>query len=731
MDLILAAGVARCTDASHKYNHTAERATMSDLAGLFDPGQIAVIGASEREGSIGNALMDNLSTFDGEVIPVNPNRETVLGRECYPKLSAVPDVGSIGLAIVAVPAHVVADVVGQVGEAGIENAVVITAGFSETGAEGKERERELAAVATEHDINLVGPNCVGVISTTTGLDGTFIEGKPPSGTISLMSQSGAFIAAVLGWAAQHDIGFKDVVSLGNEAVLDEVDFISHWGDDPDTDVILAYIEDVTDGQQFIETARDVTDDTPIVVIKSGRTEAGAEAAASHTGSIAGRDQAYQAGFDQAGIIRAITIQEVFDFGQVLAGQPLPERGDIAVVTNGGGPGVLTADAIDESGLSLAQFDSGLRTELEDILPAQADPTNPLDIIGDADIERFRRALDIVMESTSVGGVVVLSVPTVLFEFEDLASVIGRVQDKHGKPVVTCLMGGAEAEAAAAELGTYGIPNYFDPARAVPSLESLTDYSAIRNREYESPSRFDVDRERARDVLAKTVERGVDYLGVEAMELLEAYGIPTPEGGLAESPEAASAIAADIGGPVALKIASPEIVHKSDIGGVRVGVPAEDVPQTYTQIRERATEHNPEATVLGVRVEEFVDPEDSTETIVGVSRDVQFGHLVMFGLGGIFVEIFEDTAFRVAPVSGREARKMTEDIQASPMLRGARGRSPADIDAVVETIQRVSQLATDFPAITELDINPLVVAPSGACAVDLRLTVDTADLSLSE
>lgn len=704
---------------------------MIDLSGLFSPDRIAVVGATDREGSIGRALMENLSTFDGDVVPVNPNRETVLGKTSYPEIGTVPDAKSIGLAVVAVPAAVTVDVVRQIGETGIENVVVITGGFGETGNEGARREQELADVAAEYDLNLVGPNCVGVVSTTTALDATFIEGKPPAGNISLMSQSGAFIAVVLGWAVQHDVGFKDVVSLGNEAVLDEVDFLAHWGEDTDTDVILAYLEDVDDGRRFIETARDVTAETPVVVIKSGRTEAGAEAAASHTGSIAGSDRAYEAGFGQAGVLRATNIQEVFDFGQVLSGQPLPNNDGIAVVTNGGGPGVLATDAIDESRLTVAEFSDHVQANLADVLPEQADPTNPLDIIGDAGIERFRQSLDVVLGADEVGGAVVLSVPTALFEFSELADVIGQLQDRHGKPVVACLMGGEEADRAADELAAYGVPNYFDPARAVPSLEALADYRDVTEREYDSPREFDVDRERARDVLAEAVERGVDYLGVEAMDLLEAYGIPTPAGALAQSATEAEAIAGEIGGPVVMKIASPDIVHKSDVGGVEVRVPVERVAETYEAIRERASSYDPDASVLGVRIEELVDPEESTETIVGVNRDQQFGHLVMFGLGGIFVQIFEDTSFRVAPVSEREASEMTSEIQAAPMLRGARGRTRADLDAVVETIERVSQLVTDFPAITELDVNPLVVAPEGVHAVDLRLTVALDELQMSD
>lgn len=704
---------------------------MTALSGIFSPNRVAVIGATDREGSVGRALMENLSSFDGDVIPVNPERESVLGTTSYSTIGDVPDPESVDLAVVAVPASAAGEVIRRIGEAGIKNVVVITAGFSETGAEGERRERELIDIAERYDLNLVGPNCVGVISTRGGLNATFVQGRPPEGSISLMSQSGAFIAAVLGWATQHDIGFKDVVSLGNEAVLDENDFIAEWGDDPDTDVILAYLEDVADGQRFIETAREVTKNTPVVIIKSGRTEAGAEAAASHTGSIAGSDEAYQAGFHQAGALRAMDIQEVFDFGRVLSGQPRLEQDDVAVVTNGGGPGVLTTDAIGDSRLTVAEFRDEVQGHLAEILPDEADVTNPLDIIGDADIDRFRRSLDVVLGADNVGGAVVLSVPTALFEFVDLAEAIGDLQRKHSKPVVTCLMGGKEADRAADRLKAYDIPNYFDPARAVSSLEALANYRDVTEREYEQSVEFDVEKERAREVLSEAIERGVDHLSVEAMDLLDAYGIPTPAGGLAESAAEAEAIAQELGGPVVMKVVSPDILHKSDIGGVEVGVPAENVRDTYRAFIDRAEEHDPDATILGVQVEELIDFDEETETIIGVNHDSQFGHLLMFGLGGIFVQIFEDTAFRIAPVTEREARAMTAEIQAAPMLRGARGRKRADIDAVVEIIQRVSQLVTDFPSIRELDINPLVVAPEGVCAVDLRLTVDREILSSSE
>ncbi|NHN49059.1 acetate--CoA ligase family protein [Halostella sp. JP-L12] len=697
---------------------------MGSLSELFAPESVAVIGATDREGSVGRAILTNLrDDFDGRIVPVNPSRESVLGFDCYPDVGSVPD-GPPGLAVVVVPPGVVVDAVREAGETGVRNVVVITAGFSETGSDGAARERDLVAVAEEYDLNLVGPNSLGVMSTPVGMNATFGPENAQSGSLSFMSQSGAFITAVLDWANDQDIGFKDVVSLGNEAVLDETDLIDHWGDDPDTDVIIGYLEGIDDGQAFIETAREVTDDTPIVLVKSGRTDAGAQAASSHTGSIAGSDEAYEAGLEQAGVQRVESVQELFDYARALSGQPLPESDDVAVVTNAGGPGVMATDAIGDSRLSLASFSDGTIDALQDALPDEANVYNPVDTIGDADVERFREAIDVALGDGGVGAAVVVSAPTAVLDFDDLAEAVVDLQAKHGKPVVTCLMGGESTESAAGILRETGIPNYFDPARGVRSLEALSEYRDVRESEVEEPTAFDVDRERAREILERAEDRGDNRLGVEAMGLLDAYGIPTPEGDVVDAPEDAVAVAQAIDGPVVMKIVSPDILHKSDIGGVKVGVENEDVYDAYEDLVTRARNYQPDANVLGVQVQEMVDLEEGTETIVGMNRDPQFGPLVLFGLGGIFVEVIEDTTVRVAPLGRDEAEAMVDEIKAAPLLRGARGRTPADEDAVVETIQRLSQLVTDFPAILELDINPLVAGPDGARAVDIRLTVDT-------
>ena len=701
---------------------------MGRLSTLFRPERVAVVGATESDGSVGRAITSNLlASFDGEVVAVNPNADDVLGLQCHDDIGAVDSPGTIDVAVIVVPPQVAVQTIRAAGDVGIENVVVITAGFGETGSEGVELEQELREAAETYDLNLVGPNSLGVMSTPTGLNATFGNEMAAEGDISFMSQSGAFITAVLDWAAERDVGFKDIVSVGNKTVLDEGDFVREWGDDPETDVILGYLEDIDDGESFIRTARDVTQDTPIVLVKSGRTDAGASAAASHTGAMAGSERAYEAGLEQAGTLRVESVQELFDYAQILAGQPLPEGDEIAIVTNAGGPGVMTTDAVGDSDLSLADFTEDTLSELGETMPDAANIYNPVDIIGDAPAERFESALDTVLADDNVSMAVVVACPTAVLSFEELADIVVEKQRESGLPIATTLMGGKSVGAGQEILSEAGIPQYFDPARAVGGLDALYDYREIRSREFEDPETFDVDRERAREILETTKRRDTNRLGVEAMALLDAYGIPTPQGDIVDSPGEAEAVAKEIGEEVVMKIVSPDILHKSDIGGVEVGVPPEEVADTYEDLVVRARNYQQDATVLGVQVQEMVDLDAGTETILGVNRDPQFGPLLLFGLGGIFVEVLEDTTVRVAPVSEPEAKAMLDDIDSAPLLRGARGRDAVDEAALVETVQRLSQLVTDFPAIVELDINPLVATPDGVQAVDLRLTLDQEEL----
>ena len=697
---------------------------MGTLTELFAPERIAVVGATAREGSIGRAVTSNLiADYDGTIIPVNPNYDEVLDLPCVDEIGDA----EADMAVIVVPPKIVLPALEQAGEAGVTNVVVITAGFGETGSDGASREQELKEIAEEYDMDLVGPNSLGIMSTPNGMNASFGPENAEPGSMSFMSQSGAFITAVLDWANDEGIGFKDVASLGNKAVLDETDFVDHWGADEDTDVIIGYLEGISSGRDFIDTAREVTQDTPIVLVKSGRTEAGAQAASSHTGTIAGSEQAYEAGLDQAGVLRAESVQDLFDAAQMLANQPVPDSNEVAVITNAGGPGVMSTDAIGDSDLEMATFEQETLDTFSEQLPPEGNIYNPVDIVGDADVDRFSEALDIALADDNVGSAMVLSCPTAVLDYEQLAEETVEMREKHGKPVAACFMGGESVDESAELLSDAGIPNYFDPSRAINALDSLWEYRQIQRRGYEDPADFDVDREAAREILERVEDRPDNRLGVEAMGLLEAYGIPMPDSEIVDAPEDAREVAERIDGDVVMKIVSPDILHKSDIGGVKVGVSDAEVEDAFEDLITRARNYQPDANLLGVQVQEMSDLDAGTETIVGMNRDPQFGPLMMFGLGGIFVEVLEDTTFRVAPVSETEAREMTEEIKTAPLLRGARGRDPADVDGIVETIQRLSQLVADFPAIMEFDINPLVATPDGVDAVDIRLTVDPEEL----
>jgi acetyl coenzyme A synthetase (ADP forming)-like protein len=693
---------------------------MVTVSGVFDAERVAVVGATERDGSVGRAITNNLlEDFDGDVVPVNPNVDRVFDRPC---LDSVAGSGA-DLAVIAVPPDIALEVVETAGNEGIESIVVITAGFGETGSKGAQREEKLRELADEHDLKIVGPNSLGVISTPSGLNATFAPMNARTGTTSFMSQSGALVTAILEWADDRAIGFKDIVSLGNKAILDETDFVETWGTDPETDVILGYLEGIRDGQRFIETTQKAIQETPVVVLKSGRTEAGAQAASSHTGAIAGSQRAYEAGLEKAGAIRVDSTEALFDAGAMLAGGDVPDADGVAVVTNAGGPGVLATDAIGDSTAELASFEDETRERLTDVLPDTANVHNPVDVIGDAPAERFRDALEIVLSDPAVGSAVVIACPSAVLSFETLAELLSAFRRERETPFAVCLMGGTSVEGPTETLAETKTPTYFDPARAVEGLDALYEYRKLRNRTNRSPRRFDVDTETARSILERVKEKPDNRLGIEAMGLLDAYGIPTVDSEIVDSPEAAEAVAEEIGGDLVMKIVSPDILHKTDIGGVEVGVAVEDVRDTFESLVTRARSYQPDARIYGVQVQELVDLERGVETILGMNRDPQFGPVVLFGLGGIFVEVLEDTTVRIAPVSEPEAASMIEDIESTPLLRGARGRDPVHETALVETIQRLSQLVTDFPAIVELDINPLVATPDGVAAIDLRLTVD--------
>ncbi|MDY6776436.1 MAG: acetate--CoA ligase family protein [Halobacteria archaeon] len=698
---------------------------MGKLSNLFSPSRVAVIGATEREGSVGRVVTQNiLSDFEGEVVAVNPNRDEVLGLPTYTDVGSAP--GEIDLGVVIVPAPVVLEVLEEMGEAGVTNAVVITAGFSEAGDEGKAREERLKEIADEYGISLVGPNCIGIVDTESGLNTTFTQVRYSKGTTSFLSQSGALIGAVLEWAPSHNMGFNQVVSLGNKAVLDETDFIEDWSDDPDTDVVMAYLESIEDGRRFIEKTRQAVTDTPVVALKAGRSEKGSRAASSHTGALAGSDEAYDAAFRQSGVIRAETLLELFDYSDTLADQPVPEKDGLAVVTNGGGPGVIATDAVSDSVVSFADLSHETVDYLEDRLPDSAVVENPLDIIGDADVDRLSDSLDAVLGDPDVGGALVIVTPNGVLDYGEAVDPIEEIQRRHSKPVVTCMMGSDDETSQ--RLSQANLPDFFDPERAVGSYEALERYRRIRqrSREERQVTEFDVDDERARGIIREAVEEGRNRLGVESMEILDAYGIPTPDGTVVETADEADEAARSIGSEIlVLKIVSPDISHKTDVGGVRTRVSPDDVGDVFSEMVEEVRDRRPEAEIDGVLVQESVDVSKGEEVIVGARSDPQFGHLLVFGLGGVFVEVFEDVSFRVPPVTRREAEEMTREIRSAPLLRGARGRDPLDTDGVTEVIQRMSQMVTEIDAIEEVETNPVFV---GAGGVQKSSISDSEDVS---
>lgn len=693
------------------------------LEAIFAPRSIAVVGASPDPSKLGHRILKNIldAGYPGHVFPIHPSAPHVLNLPAYPSVEQVPE--PVDLAVIVVPAAVVPDVAEACGRAGVKGLVVISAGFKEVGPEGRALEMRLLEIVQRYGMRMIGPNCLGVIDTTTRLNASFAALYPHPGQIAFMSQSGALCTAILDWSKAQGIGFSRFVSLGNKADVDEVTLLEAWGcDKANNRVILAYLEGISNGDEFVAVARRVTKQIPVIAIKSGATQAGARAASSHTGALAGAEHAYEAAFDQSGVLRARSMQELFDFALAFAYQPLIPGNRLAIVTNAGGPGIIATDAAERSGLKLAELTPATTAALRAALPPTASVYNPIDIIGDARSDRYRVALRAALDDPNVDAVLVLFTPQAISDTEDIAQTIVELASGSVKPVVTSFMGAATIGEALRILNDHRIPNYAFPERAVAALAAMVAQRRWVERPPGEYVRFDVDTERVRALFARVRSEGRVELGeLEAREVIEAYGMRLPKSFLAQSPEEAAEIAARIGFPVVMKISSPDILHKSDIGGVKLGIsdPAA-ARDAYELIEYRARKYSREARIWGVLVQEQV--RKGREVLVGVSRDPQFGPLIAFGLGGIYVEAIRDVAFRLAPVSRQEAAEQVRSIHAFPLLRGVRGEPPADIAAAEEIILRVSQLVTDFPEIVEMDINPLVVynRGEGATVLDARI-----------
>jgi acetyl coenzyme A synthetase (ADP forming)-like protein len=699
----------------------------ADLSGLFSPRSIAVVGASRRTSSVGFTLFRNIlaSQYTGVVYPVNPSWSSVAGVRCYPSVDDLPEVPD--LAIIIVPAPGVAETVERLGSRGTRQAVIISAGFREIGGEGVAREEELIRVTRRYRMHLVGPNCFGVINTDPGvsLNATFSDTLPLPGPISFISQSGALGAGILRYAQGLRIGFSKFVSIGNRAGIDENDLLSALGRDPTTRVILLYVESLADGRRFLEVARRVTEEKPVVAIKSGRTPSGEVAARSHTGSLAraSSDRLFDALFEQAGVLRADNLGELFLMAKVFSGDRRMRGRRIAILTNSGGPGILAADMASRQGLDLPELSRSAQRRLRGFLSPIASVRNPVDMTADTSGDRYRRALRVILRDP-VDGVLVIGTPTGETTGREMAESILGEASRSRKPIVACLFGLTDLSEEVGLLERAGVPSLEFPEQAAEALSYLARYGAWRRRPRTQEPDFEVDRRGATRRLRAYRRRGRTSLAEgEARRILECYGIPFPPARLARTEEEAVRAAGDLGFPVVLKVSSPDILHKTEVGGVRLHLETEDdVRKAWRALREEISLRVPQARWEGALVEQEV--RGGREVILGAQRDPQFGPIVLFGLGGVYVEVLKDVTFRLAPMRRLSARHMVRSIQGFPLLEGVRGEGPADLDALEEILLRLSQFIVEQDLVQELDVNPLLVRGKGqgAVAVDARIVL---------
>ena len=698
------------------------------LDALFSPQSVAVVGASTRPHTVGNDLLRNLlfHEFTGAVYPVNPKAIAILGVPAWRSLSALPH--PVDLAVVVVPAPAVLDVADEAIATGVKALVVLSAGFKEIGPEGAELERRLREKVRRAGIPLAGPNCLGLMNTDAAvrLDATFARKMPIAGRIAFMSQSGALCTSVLDYAEERSIGFSKFISFGNKADVNETDLLEYFATDENTKVIAMYLEDVSEGRRFLETAREIFWKTgkPMLGLKSGRSAEGAKAASSHTGSLAGSDSVYDALMIQSGVQRVDTIAELFDYATLYATQPMPQGNRLAIVTNAGGPGIMATDAAVRYGLTLAPIGGATRERIRGALPPSASLRNPIDVIGDARSERYRAVLSTVFRDPAVDMGLVILTPQSMTDIDDIARVVPQALEGLGKPVVCSFMGAKDVAGGVDLLRRAGVPNYpfpEDAVRALAAADRLVTLHEVPDRE--TPEFTDIDRAAAAAAIARYLDGGNErYLTqAECRPIFEAYRLPLLRSTLAVSEDDAAAAAEQFDGPVAMKVMSADIVHKYDAGGVVLHVRgAAEARAAWRRIHDCVRAAMPSAKIDGVLVEEMA--RSGVEVILGATREPAFGPLVMFGLGGTFVEVMKDVSFRLAPMWRISARKMIREIRAYRILLGVRGKPPSDVAAVEEILLRLSTLLCNHPEISELDINPLIVYPEGqgASVADSRI-----------
>ena len=696
------------------------------LRALFEPAAIAVVGASAREGSVGQAVFRNLlfNGYTGTLYPVNPKHRSIMGVRTCASVRDIDD--DVDLAVIIVPAAAISEVLAQCAEREIPSAIVISAGFKETGPEGAALEDRISAQARDAGIALLGPNCLGLINTdpAVSMNASFARTMAQPGNIAFMSQSGALCTSILDYARGNNIGFSKFISFGNKADINENDLLNYLAADPQTQVILMYIEDLSEGRDFIHLARDITGEQatckPILAIKTGRTPEGASAAASHTGSLAGTDEVYDAIMAQAGVLRVDTVQELFDYAMAFGNQPLPAADRVAIVTNAGGPGIMATDACVRQGLRLATFQEETCQALRAALPAAASVKNPVDVIGDARHDRYEAALKAVLADENTDAAIVILTPQTMTDIEEVARVIADLSKTADKPLFASFMGLVDVSPGVRILRQHGVPHYPFPEGPARVFKAMWDYSKWLKRPRLEERIFEVDRGRVHRVFAKAREEGRTQLPeLEALEVLAAYGFPVLESALAREREDVAGLCDRVRLPVVMKIASPDILHKTDVGGVAVGIETvAAAEETFVRMLQSAQDQRPDASVWGINIQAMARP--GREVILGATRDPRFGPILMFGLGGIYTEALKDVTFRLAPLRPLSARHMLERIRGRQILEGFRGQPPADLEVLQECLERLSQLVVEFPVIRELDINPLTVYDRGAMVVDARI-----------
>jgi len=697
-----------------------------NLKFIFWPRSIAVIGASTRPGSVGQATFANiiLNGYTGIVYPVNPSVRSVLGVKAYPSVLHIPD--EVDLAVIIVPAPAVPEIIEECGQKNVKGAVIITAGFKEIGESGAKLEHRVKEIAQKHDLSLIGPNCFGIINSDhrVRLNATFGKALPEAGNIAFISQSGAVGVTALEYAEAEGIGLSKFVSIGNKADINENDLLEYLKDDEQTKVIILYLEDLVEPKRFLNIANIVTADIgkPILAIKSGRTTEGAKAASSHTGALAGSDEAYNAFLHQCGIIRVDTVSELFDYAKAFSGQPIPKTRNIAIITNAGGMGIMATDSVIRNELKLSLFTDASKQKLRTFLPSSASINNPLDVIGDSDDKRYMEALKVILEDENVDGIIAIWTPTLMAETKTVAEAISQIAPNYTKPVMGCLLSLQNTKEVIQTLWKSKIPYYPFPETAAQALANMSYFREWMKLPKSEVKVFnDIDRKSVEEIIkiAET-RKPPSILEPEGYKILSAYKLSVLPHALVKTENELIEKTKEIGYPVVIKVVSPDILHKTDVHGVAVDITSqEELLMKFHTMQENVKRLKPEAKIQGFLVQKMV--ETGIETIMGIKKDPQFGSLLMFGLGGIYVEVLKDVSFRICPIKELAARHMIQEIKSYKILKGFRGKGPADIKTIEESLQRLSQLTTDFPCFTEIDINPYVVYEEGkgAFAIDAR------------